>query len=108
MRAEDKIAENKRGVALLFELGERKKVSFRLRHLAFVNQKEFAVHPDIRKGNAICGFRLRNFVRVVRADVVHAAGMDIERLAEKMPRDGGTFDMPSREILRPTATANGE
>ena len=71
-----------------------------------VDQKKFAMHPDIRKGNAVRGFRLRDLVRVVRADVVHAAGVDIERLAEKMPRDGGALNVPSGEILRPMAKAS--
>src|SRR5271165_6764885 len=61
----------------------------------------FAVHPDVRERHTERRFGLRDLVGVVRADVIHAAGMDVERLAEKVPRDRRALDVPAREAIAP-------
>src|ERR1700722_9910836 len=60
-----------------------------------------AVYPDVRERDAERRFRLRDFVFMMRADMIDAAGMDVERLAEEMARDRGALDVPAGEAFAP-------
>ena len=81
VRAERKVAESERGNAARFDIGKRVEIAGGLRHFSALHQKKFSVHPIARKRNAVCGLGLRDFVRMVRADVVYASGVYIKRLS---------------------------
>ena len=65
--------------------------------------EEFAVHPETCERDAVRAFALRDFVRVVHADMVRTAAVNVERRAVILHGHGGAFDMPTRETNAPRA-----
>src|ERR1039458_7364326 len=63
--------------------------------VAFHHQ-ELGVQPEAREGLSGGALRLRYFVRRMREDQVHAAGVDIQRLTQILNRHHGAFDVPAR------------
>src|SRR5262249_47765878 len=53
-------------------------------------------HPEVHRVPAACRLRLRRLVLVVREDEVHAPAVEIEGLAQPLPRHGRALDVPSR------------
>ena len=49
------------------------------------------------------GLALGNFTLIVGKDIVYAAAVYVEGLAEIFGGHGGAFDMPAREALAPRA-----
>src|SRR5512147_495972 len=67
-----------------------------LRHLLTLHLEEAVMQPVIRHHRRVEGTtRLRDLVLMVREDEVDAAAMDVEGLAEMLPRHGRAFDMPA-------------
>src|SRR5262249_42239460 len=58
-----------------------------------------AMNPKANEGPPGHGLALRDFIFMMRKDVVDAAAMDVERVAEILHRHGGTFDMPTGTSL---------
>jgi len=58
-----------------------------------------AVQPVFYERPARAAFGLGDLVLVMREDVIHAATMDVETLAEVFEAHGRTFDMPARAAL---------
>ena len=55
------------------------------------------MHPDIRHAVGVEGAAgLREFVLVMRKHQIDAAAMDVELLAEMLPRHRRAFDVPAR------------
>ena len=65
--------------------------------------EEFAVHPETGERNAVGAFALGDFVRVVHADVVGTAAVNVERRAVILHGHGGAFDVPAGETNAPRA-----
>lgn len=65
--------------------------------------QKLAVHPETCKRYAVGAFALGDFVRVVHADVVGAAAVDVERRAVILHGHGGAFDVPAGETDAPRA-----
>ena len=59
------------------------------------------MHPKVRQGGAVAGFRLRDFVAVVHRNVVFAAAVDVEFRAEIFDRHGRAFNVPAGETDSP-------
>ena len=72
-----------------------KKLPQRFGHLFAVNDQMFGVQPEFHEGLAGGRFALRDFVFVVREGEVHAAGVNVQRVAQIFHGHGGTFDMPA-------------
>src|SRR5262249_57330343 len=60
-----------------------------------------AVHPEVREARSGPRLGLRDLVGVVNRDVVLAAAMDVEEVAEIFLRHGRALDVPARETLAP-------
>src|SRR5579862_3815371 len=78
------------------QIAWRIEVAGALGHLLSLNQEEAGVHPETREEFSGLGFRLRDFVLVMRKDQVFAAGMDVEGFAQILHRHGGALDVPAR------------
>src|SRR5438270_11653737 len=78
------------------QISQSVKVSQTFRHLLAFHQQEASMKPEVRKRLASSGFRLGNFVFVMRKNQVFAAGMQVETLAQFCHRHDRTLDMPSR------------
>ena len=61
------------------------------------------MHPEIGQVRAKAGLGLGDLVGVVDGDMVFAAAVDIEEIAEIFRRHGRAFDMPAGETLSPRA-----
>ena len=53
------------------------------------------MQPEARERLASDGFRLRDFVFVMRKNQIDPAGVNVERFAQIAHRHGGTFDVPA-------------
>ena len=83
------------------QLPDGDKIAFGFRHLVAFDLQEAVVHPDI--GHAVAVKRagtLRKFVLVVRKHQIDAAAMNVELLAEMLPRHRRALDMPAWTTLR--------
>lgn len=65
--------------------------------------QELTVHPETCKRDAVGAFALGNFVRVVHADVVRTAAVNVKRRAIVLHGHGGAFDVPAGETDAPRA-----
>ena len=81
--------------ALLHQIAQRVEVAEGLGHGLALDHEVLGVEPEAGEGLAGGGFRLGDLVFVVREGEVHAAGMDVERLAEVLHRHGGALDVPA-------------
>ncbi len=95
MRVKAEISEMHGVVSALFKLTYRVGIAERFAHLAAVNQHKFAVHPKARGNFAGQRLALRNFVFVVNGDMIHAAGVYVEHVAEIHFAHSRTFYMPA-------------
>src|SRR6478609_8377374 len=72
-----------------------------LRHLLTLHLEEAVMQPVIGHDRRVEGAtRLGDLVLMVREDEVDAAAMDVESLAEMLPRHGRAFDVPARTPRR--------
>src|SRR6266516_1822597 len=95
MREETLVAERQRVEAELFDLVDLERVARGLRHLHAVRKKMLPMHPAADDGVSECSFGLRDLVLVMREDVVHAAGVQVETLAEIFRAHRRTLDVPA-------------
>ncbi|TMK01770.1 MAG: hypothetical protein E6G74_09615, partial [Alphaproteobacteria bacterium] len=78
------------------QLPDRDEIALGLCHLPALDLQEAVVHPKIRHHRRVQGTaRLRDLVLVVREDEIDAAAVDIESLAQVIPRHGRTLDVPA-------------
>ena len=116
MAAECKVAVVERVEAAFHEERDGQEFATGLTHLAKLSlgravfklffacsAEEFSVHPEAAERNAVRAFALGDFVRVVNADMVRAAAVDIERWTVVLHGHGGAFDVPTRETNAPRA-----
>ena len=82
-------------VSLVDQIPQRVKVPLGLRHLLVIHEKMLAVNPESRKRLAGDSFTLSNLVLVMGENIVDAAAMNIERVAEILHRHCGAFQMPA-------------
>ena len=83
MRSQAEVPVRERRISLVEQDLERQEVLSGLRHLPLLDHEELAVHPILHPRllaeRALC---LRDLVRVMDGDVVDAACMQVELLAE--------------------------
>ena len=101
MGGEQLVAHLAAGVSHIEDFAQGVEVAERLAHLAAVDDEVAAVHPIFGIGLAGGGLGLGDFVFVVREDVVHPAGVEVEAFAEQLHAHGGTFDVPARTSPAP-------
>ena len=82
------------GVELLHDVAHGEEVARGLGHLFVVHVDVAVVHPVLGKRIARRALGLGDLVFVVREDEVHAAAVDVERLAEVLHAHGRAFDVP--------------
>ena len=82
MRRKTEIAIRERVVAAVGQRFEAEEFAGRLRHLGVVGEKEVAMHPEIREPGAHARLGLRDLVRVMNRDVIFAAAVDVEEIAQ--------------------------
>src|SRR4029078_268329 len=67
-----------------------------LRHLLTLHLEEAVMQPIVGHDRCVEGAaRLGDLVLMMRKDEVDAAAMDVESLAEMLPRHGRAFDVPA-------------
>ena len=82
-------------------LAHGEEVAERLGHLAVIHIDKAVVHPVVDEFAAVRGFRLGDFVFVVRKRKVAAAAVNVDRLAEIAVGHGRAFDMPAGTARAP-------
>src|SRR5438445_356813 len=97
VRKQALIAEGERIDPEIDHLVDGHGVARRLRHLHAVGEEVLAVHPVPDGGVTVRALGLRDLVLVVRKDVVDAAGVQIETLAEVLRAHRRTLDVPPRK-----------
>ena len=85
----------------LDELGDALEVAGRLGHLPAAHQQMLAVDPVARRDLAGDRERLGDLVLVVGEDVVHAAGVDLELVAQVSAGHRRALQVPAWEALAP-------
>src|SRR3982074_3814924 len=81
-RLQRQVPKRERIETLLDQLGDAKEVARRFGHPRAGQKKQASVHPVVDDAMAGHSLRLRELGLVMREDVVGAAGMDVESLAE--------------------------
>src|SRR5579862_586872 len=84
------------------EIAQQRELACALADLGalFANQKR-VVHEVPRERLVRRAFRLRNLVLMMHRDVIDAAGVDVDNLAEILHGHRGALDMPSRITASP-------
>jgi hypothetical protein len=86
------------------QLADGEEVAERFRHLLAFDLQEAVVHPHIRHHpRAVRAGRLGDLVFVVREHQIDAAAVNVEDLAEMLPRHGRAFDVPAGTAAAPGA-----
>ena len=101
MGGQRQVAEGERVDALVDELGDALEVAGRLGHLAAAHQQMLAVDPVACRDLARDGDRLGDLVLVVGEDVIDAAGVDLELVAQVPASHRRALEVPAREALAP-------
>ena len=101
MREEALVAEGQRVEAERLDLVDLERVARGLRHLHAVGEQMLAMHPGADDAVSERSFRLRDLVLVMREDVVHAAGVHVETLAEVFRAHRRTLDVPAGKAGSP-------
>ena len=83
------------------QLVDRHRVARGLRHLHTVGEQVLPVHPVADRRVAVRALRLCDLVLVVREDVVDAAGVEVEALAEVLRAHRRTLDVPAGKPTTP-------
>ena len=103
LRLQHEVAEGKRVESALHQLRDAKEIAGGLRHPRAREQQVPAVHPAADDAMACHAFGLRDLRLVVWEDVVGAAGVDVEALAEQRHGHGRALDVPAGESVAPRA-----
>ena len=78
-------------------------VAERLRHLLALHGEYAVVHPVAGEGRTGAGaFALRDLVLVMGEDQIHAAAVDVQRLAKIGAAHGRAFDVPAGAAASPS------
>ena len=77
------------------KIAEGEEVAEGFRHLLALDDEVLGVEPDFDEGFSGGALALGDFVFVVGEGEVHAAGVNVERLAEVAHGHGGAFDVPA-------------
>src|SRR5713101_6473789 len=101
VREEALVAEGQRIDAERDHLVHRDGVLRGLRHLHAVREQMLPMYPVADDRVAERALGLRDLVLVVREDVVDAARVDVEAVAEVLRAHRGTLDVPARETRSP-------
>ena len=91
------------GVELLHDVAHGEEVARGLGHLLVVHVDVAVVHPVFGKRLARRALGLGDLVFVVREDEVHAAAVDVKRLAEVLHAHGRALDVPAGTAHAPRA-----
>ncbi len=83
------------------QVGQREEVAQRLRHLLAVDDQVLGVQPEADERAVVRRLALRDLVLVVRKDVVDAAAVDVEGLAEVLGAHRRALDVPARAARAP-------
>jgi hypothetical protein len=89
------VADGLGGVAARHHVPQGVEVAQRLGHLLPFHQQEFRVQPETGERLAGERFRLRDLVLMVRKDEVHAARVQVERIAQVLDGHHGALDVPA-------------
>src|SRR5207302_11353667 len=83
-------------MAVRDDIGHRKHVAERFRHLLFVDEQMLDVHPDAGELLVRRALAMRDLVLMMLKDQVDAAAMNVDRrLAEQPQRHRRAFQMPA-------------
>ncbi len=93
--ADQRVTDFATGVTFRKDVGDRVKVAQRFRHLLTVDQQMRAVQPVAHKPFSSHAFALGNLRFVVRKNVVHAAAVDVDLIAEERGRHRAALDVPA-------------
>ena len=85
----------KRVVTLFLQNGNRQDIALRLAHFALTVIQVLNMEPVAAPRMPDGRFTLRNFVCVMRENIVHTAAMQVEILAEMLHADCRALDMPA-------------
>src|SRR5438270_12325068 len=103
MHPHQRITHLASAVSLRDHVPQRVKIPERLRHLLSLNHQVRAVHPIPDEFFPRASFRLRDLCFVVRENIIHAAAMNIELIAEQLRRHRAALDVPARPPVPPRA-----
>ncbi len=92
---EEEVAHGARAGAPLQQLAQGVEVAERLGHLLAVDDQVLGVQPGADERLAGGRLALGDLVLVVGEDVVHAAGVDVEALAEVLHAHRRALDVPA-------------
>ena len=98
---DQQVAQRPRVDAARQQVLQRVLVAERLGHLLAVDDQVLGVQPVAREGLAGGALALRDLVLVVREDVVDAAAVDVEGLAEVAHAHRRALDVPARPARPP-------
>jgi len=79
------------------------RVAQALAHLDAFERQRTGQRPVAGEGRVVDGFALGHFALVVGEDVLQAAAVDVERLAQVFGGHGRAFDVPAGEAHAPRA-----
>ncbi len=82
------------GIPACQHIPQRMEIPERFRHLAPINHQVGTVHPIPDKRFPAGRFALRNFVLMMRENIINTPGMQIKALAKILGRHRRTLDMP--------------
>ena len=88
---------------LFFKYGYGKEVAFALTHFAGLVIKMLDMEPVIAPAMTEEGFTLGNFIGMMREDIVYAAAVNIQMLAEILKSNAGALNVPARITYAPGA-----
>ena len=109
VRGKAQVAIGERIVAAIGERLQAQELAGGLGHLGVVGEQEVAVHPEVREPRADARLGLRDLVGMVDRNVVLAAAVDVEEVAQVLLRHRRALDVPAGKAdapgARPTPSA---
>ena len=103
MRVEAEISELHRRISHFLQIAQQIAIAERLAHLAAVEKHKLSVHPVIDAPVSEPRLALRDFVFVMYGNMVDAARVDIEGLAQKLFTHCSALYVPAGETHPPRA-----
>ena len=103
MAGKNKSAESLPVAIACQRIADGKRIAQALAHLDAVQRQRAGEHPVTGKRLAIGRFALGDFTFIVRENVVDAAAVNIECMAQIFAGHRRTFDMPAGKAFAPRA-----
>ena len=100
MAGEQGVADGHRRESLCDQVVQGVVVALALAHRGSVHEQVLAVVPVARKGRAVAALALGDLVFVMGKEQVHAAGVQVDRVAEDRLAHRAALDVPARPALR--------